>query len=108
MKYPLYVQNISQHSECCTIANFYQQIESSSSWLQYPRDSLTDLTWQTGMYSNGDYVLRVFDSNSVFKLTRHGDMTVFGRMDVGLGWGIILPTSIFTMWLLLLWGLLIW
>ena len=26
-----------------------------------------------------------FDESSV-KLTRHGDMTIFGRLDVGLGW----------------------
>ena len=51
-KCPLYVQNASQHNEFWTVANFYQQIENSGSWIQFSRNCLTDLTWQTGMDFN--------------------------------------------------------
>ena len=66
---------------------------------------LTDPTWQSGMDNNDDYVLRIFDETNVFKLTRNGDMTIFGMMDVGLGWGNKLTRSMFTMSLMQLQGM---
>ena len=57
---------------------------NSGSWLQFSRDG-TSNTWQTGMSSDGSYVIRASALTNVVTVNQNGNVALTGHLDVGVG-----------------------
>ena len=77
---PPYVTNSTTHVNYWTIATFHQEITNNGSWLQFSRDG-TSNTWQTGMSSDGSYVIRASDATTCLSVNQNGDTTISGNLD---------------------------
>ena len=81
---PLYVRNSTTHTNYLTPATFHQLIANSESWIQFPREGITD-TLQTSIDSDNPYVIRASDATNVVTANRNGNVALTSNLDVGLG-----------------------